>query len=387
MLQAGLFPDRSVHGSPAAVRGAGIDVERLAPKGFSMSGMAQRWLSIMTATVMLATTATAIVLAHATPVIRNFVDREAAQWQAIDGLFLFDGGYVDDADYVLLDLLPRADHSKGGVFFIGDSQSRTTLMPWRLSPAEQELIHNYSIGDLHHRDQRFFVQMLVEEMGLLDGGPEKTTVILGISHNMARPRDYQEPSYVTEVFKRHGLFTYTFEDGIHRKKVSDLERSWSVERDLASRFINIALGLRKSRVRTVNPELQTLEFSTQADDWREVMDAEIIELTELVDYLLARDVRVQAIIRPSASWKKRLPYERTYLELVTPMLAARNVPLIDQSNLLVDADFVDDNHPKYSVQLRLHEIDREIALRELADMGLTLQSPPAPAQNRNQATN
>lgn len=332
---------------------------------------------------MFAAAATTIALAHATPVIRNFVDREVEQWQAIDGLFLFDDGYVDDADYVLLDLLPRADHSKGGVFFIGDSQSRTTLMPWRLSPAEQELIHNYSIGDLHHRDQRFFVRMLVEEMGLLDGGPENTTIFLGISPDMARPRDYQEPSYVTQAFKRHGLFTYTFDDGLHRAQISDLERAWRVERDYANRFINIALGLRKSRVSPLNPELQTLEFNTQADGWREVMDAEIVELSELVDYLLARDVRVRAIIRPSASWNKRLPYESTYLQLVTPMLAARNVPLIDQSNLLVDSDFVDDSHPKYSVQVRLHEIDREIALRELTEMGLPLQTAPAPSQSRN----
>ena len=348
-----------------------------------MSGTAQRWLSMMAATVMLATMATVVVLGHATPVVRNFVDREVAQWQAIDGLFLYDGGYVDDADYVLLDQLPKADHSKGGVFFIGDSQSRTTLMPWRLSPAEQELIHNYSLGDLHHRDQRFFVRMLVEEMGLLDGGPENTTIFLGISPNMVRPRDYQKPSYVTQAFKRHGLFTYTFDEGIHRAKISGLERSWRVERDYANRFINIALGLRKSRVSSLNAELQTLEYGIQGDDWREVMDAEIIELTELVDYLLARGARVRAIIRPSASWSKRLPYERTYLQLVTPMLAARNVPLIDQSNLLVDADFIDDNHPKYSVQLRLHEIDREMALRELAEMGLTLQTPPAPSQSRN----
>jgi hypothetical protein len=350
-----------------------------------MSGGAQRWLSIMAAIVMLATAVTAIVLAHVTPVIRNFVDREVAQWQAVDSVYLFDAGYVDDTDYVLLDLLPGADHSKGGVFFIGDSQSRTALMPWRLSPAEQEVIHNYSIGDLHHRDQRFFVQMLVEEMGLLDGGPENTTVILGISPNMARPRDYHVPSYVNSAFQRHGLFTYTFDDGIHRTKISSLERTWRVERDYANRFINIALGLRKSRVLPLNVELQTLEFNTQSDDWREVMDAEIIELTELVDYLQARRVRVRAIIRPSASWKKRLPYERTYLQLVTPMLAARNVPLIDQSNLLVDSDFVDDNHPKYPVQLRLHEIDRDIALRELAEMGLPLPAPPTPtaSQSRN----
>jgi hypothetical protein len=348
-----------------------------------MSGEAQRRLSILAAAAMLATAATIVALAHATPVIRNFVDREVERWQAVDSVYLFDNGYADDADYVLLDLLPNADHSKGGVFFIGDSQSRNALMPWRLSPAEQELIHNYSIGDLHHRDQRLFVQMLVEEMGLLDGGPENTTVILGISPNMARPRDYQAPSYVNLAFERHGLFSYSFDDGMHRARILDLDRWWRVERDRASRFINIALGLRKSRVQTLDPRLQTLEYNTQADDWREVMDAEIIELTELVDYLQARHVRVRAVIRPSASWKKRLPYERTYLELVSPMLAARNVPLIDQTNLFADSDFVDDNHTKYPVQLKLHEIDLEIALRELAEMGLMLPAQPAPSQDHN----
>ncbi|MEQ1608365.1 MAG: hypothetical protein ABL956_05260 [Hyphomonadaceae bacterium] len=348
-----------------------------------MSGVTQRWLSLMAATVMLGTTVTAVALAHITPVIGKFVDREVAHWKASDSVYLYDGGYVDDTDYVLLDLLPGANHSKGGVFFIGDSQSRNALMPWHLSPAEQELIHNYSIGDLHHRDQRLFVQMLVEEMGLLDAGPQNTTVILGISPNMARPRDYHVSSYVSSSFERHGLFTYTFDEGMHRGKVSDLERSWRVARDYASRFVNIALGLRKSRVRPLNPQQQTLEFNTEADDWREAMDAEIVELTKLVDYLRARHVRVRAVIRPSASWKKRLPYERTYLQLVTPILAARDVPLIDQSNLLTDSDFVDDNHVKYPVQLRLHEIDRDIALRELSEMGLTLQAPPPPASSRS----
>jgi hypothetical protein len=86
-------------------------------------------------------------------------------------------------------------------------------------------------------------------------------------------------------------------------------------------------------------------------------------------------VRLRAVIRPSGSWNDHLPYERTYLQLVTPMLAARNVPLIDQSDLLADSDFIDDNHPKYSVQVRLHEIDREIALDELAEMGFSPHGP------------
>lgn len=340
-----------------------------------MSVKAQRWLSVMIAVVMLATVASTLVLARSTPVIQNYVDREVAKWEAVDSVYLFDNGYVDDTDYLLLDLLPSADHSKGGVFFIGDSQSRNALMPWLLSPAERELIHNYSVGDLHHRDQRLFIKMLVEEMGLLDGGADKTTIILGISPNMTRPRDYHKASYVSSSFSRHGLFTYTYDEGIHRANISDLERTWHVERDRVSRFVNIAMGTRKSRVLPFNPKLQTIEFNTEGDDWRESMDSEVIELTQLLDYLQARHVRVRAIMRPSGSWKKQLPYERTYLELVKPVLAARNVPLIDQSTLLADADFVDDNHVKYDVQLKLHELDREIARHELAEMGLKLPAP------------
>ena len=340
-----------------------------------MISASQRRLCFLLAASMFACVAIVVLLAHVTRVLPDFVDAEMARMRESNGVYLYDGGYVDDADYVLLGLLPRADHRRGGVYFIGDSQLRAAFMPTELPASEQALIHNYSIGDLHHRDQRYYVKMLVEEFGLLDGGAQNTTIVLGISHNMARPRDYAPGSYVTEALARHGLYTYdAMGGGMHRSAMPAPERFVAMQHDIASRFLRVVFGLRASRIKPITPAQRTVDFITLGDGWREAMVSEVDELAQLLDYLRARRVRVIAIISPSGSWERQLPYERTYLEMVEPVFAARDMRLIDQSRLLPDNEIADNTHPTYRGRTRLQAIDRALALQALEEMGIR----PAP---------
>lgn len=342
-----------------------------------MIGRAQRVLSLAMLGAICLTGAGVVVLGRTTPVIENHVQRELARLEATNGLYYFDNGYRDEGDYVLLGQLLHDDYSRGGVYFIGSSEMNTALMPWALTPAERRLIHNYSIGDVRHSELRHYVRMLVEDNGLLQAGGERTTVILGLTFQQARRKGGE--MYVRDLFHRHRLYSYDWNEGIRRLPVSAVERDYIEARDLANRFLRIVF-LAPSRVR-VTPD--TPEFMRQhmhgvmAGEWRPLMQQEVDELAATIDYLQARGVRVWALYPPMGTWHDEMPYDRTYREMVTPVLEARNVPVTDFGDLLPDEEFMDALHARYRGQVQIHAAFRALALEALADMGTPLEETPA----------
>jgi hypothetical protein len=314
-----------------------------------------------------------LLLAHFTPVIGKHVERELAQLRATNGLYYFDDGYTDEGDYVLIGQLPQDDYARGGVYFLGSSEMNTALMPWELTPAERRLIHNYSIGDLRHTDARHYVRMMVEENDLLQGSGNKTTVILGLSFQMARKQE--GAMYVADLFHRHGLYTYDWAKGIHRAPLPSFKRYLILERDRANRFLRI-LFLSPSRVRiTGDSDAKKREHMLRVmdGDWQSVMRKEVQELAALIDYLQARNVRVKALLPPSGTWQDELPYEAAYREMVRPILEARKVSVTDFGNLLSDEEFMDAIHARYVGQVKVHEAYRGVALQALAEMGTKVE--------------
>ena len=182
-----------------------------------------------------------VLLANFSPVIPSYVAREAQRHRDINGVSLHNGGYVDAGDEVLVGQLEHADHRNGGVFFIGDSQSRTAIMPWLLPPGEQALIRNYSIGGLGHRQLQLYVRSLVEDFGLLDAGGDKVAIFLGVSHHMTEDTDYRSCRFVCHLFQRHGFFTYDGEKGILRVKMSRAEHFIRLQGIRAQNFLRILL--------------------------------------------------------------------------------------------------------------------------------------------------
>jgi hypothetical protein len=306
-------------------------------------------------------------------VIANHLAREEAWHQQSNGVYFYDGGYIDDGDFVLLHEMPNADYARGGVFFVGASELRAAIMPWELPAPERALIRNYALGDLRHQEVKHYLRLLVEEHGILESGAENVTIVLGLNYLMTRPMG----DYVPALFARHHAYSYDWQDGIHRVPQSPAERWLRTERDAANRFLRNAIAPR-SRVR---PWPATLEWkidhinAVMGEDWRANLEAQVRELGVSIDYLQARGVRVVALLPPSGSWQDGLPYETAYRQAVLPVLAARGVRVEDYGDYLADDEFGDDVHARFTGQQRLHEAYRELALRELAAMGIPLTPP------------
>jgi len=346
---------------------------------------AQRLLSIAMLAALCLTGFGIVALARFTPVFENHVARERAKLERTNGLYYFDESYRDEGDYVLLGQLMHDDYSRGGVYFIGSSEMNVALMPWGLSPDERRLIHNYSIGDTRHSENRHYVRMLAEDTDWLEAGGENTTVILGLTFQQARIKG--DGMYVRDLFRRHGLYTYDWTQGITRVPMSPIEREYILARDEANRFLRIAF-LSPSRVR-LEPDTRAFMYQhmngVMAGDWRAIMRGEVEELTQTIDYLQARGVHVWALYPPMGTWQDEMPYLATYRDMVDPILASRNVRLVDYSDLLPDDEFMDALHARYQGTVKIHAAFRALALEALADMGTTVEDAPAGEARTTQA--
>jgi hypothetical protein len=339
------------------------------------AGTSQAWLSAALLGVIVLTCAAVGWAAHFTPVFANHLARENERHRALDGMYFFNGGYIDDGDEVLVGQIPEADYSHGGVYFIGASETKMSIMPYILPPEQRALIHNYSLGDLRHIDVLHFVRLLVEEQGLLSAGGSKTTIFLGMSSMMGRPRDWNrhDTHYVPDLFERHGFYTFDVDEGIHQVEMNPVERFLRRERIYASRFLN-TLTATKSRVSIPTPEDHHEFMAYQMDEgWREEMERQAVHLGETIDYLRARDVRVIILFPPIQSWQDAMPYQRRYRQILQPVLEQRKVEIADFSDLLPDSEFGDSVHARYSGQIKMHE-----AYSKLARAALSSRAP-APA--------
>ncbi len=331
----------------------------------------QSRLSLMLGAAALLVLVLGAILAQSTPVIDNHVEREIAAQRDQNAMYFYDAGYIDDGDYVLLGQLPNADFSRGGVYFVGPSEMKLTLMPWRLSEEERGLIHNYSIGDFRHSDVREFLRMLTEEAGFLSAGGEQTTIYLGLSTEMANAPS----SYVPSLLERYGFYSYDRANRMHIVDMPNWERQLRLARDRGGRFLRI-IFTSPTRVRGHRPIEQLPEHQVRAETWFADLRRETQELAATIDYLQRRGVNVRAILPPEGSWRHTVPYPAAYLEAVRPILEARGVPLIDQRALLSDSEFGDAVHARYSGQLKLHDAYLALARQSLAEMGTEL----APAE-------
>lgn len=78
--------------------------------------------------------------------LAGWIDRQSQETRrATKGIFSYTGYFVDFEDRLLLDELPAADYSRGGVYLIGSSNLKWATMFWELPPPQQALIHNYAL--------------------------------------------------------------------------------------------------------------------------------------------------------------------------------------------------------------------------------------------------
>lgn len=332
-------------------------------------------LSIILLIAILTAWFTVGLLGRSTSVIADHVAREQALWRETNGFYLYDGGYTDSGDLVLLGELFNGDYSRGGVTFIGSSETRNALTASLLPESERKLIHNYAIGDLRHREIAGYIRMLVEDFGLLEAGGERNTIILTAYAPLARPKYVEKGAdrYVSELFGRHGLYSYDWEKGIHYNNPLAIKRLYTIERDLDYRFLSLLFDPPKSQVSEIMPMEKRRERLPifLGKDWRETMQEEIKYFERTLDYLQDRGARVVVLRPPMGTWLENTPNEKTYRQLVEPMLAARHINIVDYSNFLSDDEFSDNVHVRYSGHAKLQGLYREFALEQLGEMGIS----------------
>lgn len=345
-------------------------------RGPTMCLSAQVGYSLLMLSAMVATFAVTIFIAENTPLLSNHVASEIARTQETGGLYYSDNGYIDEGDYVLLDKLYNDDYARGGVYFVGTSELQAGFMEWALTPNESRLIHNYSIGNMRHREIGQWLQMLVEENQLLEAGGENTTVVLSLTFQMTRIN--QNEMYVDNLFHRHGLYTYSERSGIHNVQMPAWRRWLALERDRVRRSLRLLMFNDYSRVVTYDDPLSE-RFAhmngVMEGDWRGEMRRQVAFLAEQIDYLQARGVVVRALYPPQGTWQDELPYADAYYEMVAPILAERGVRISDMRDLVPDQHFRDAIHVKYRGRVIFHEALMDLARESLREMGTDPSAP------------
>lgn len=277
--------------------------------------------------------------------------------------------FADFEDRLLLDELPQADFSKGGVYFIGASNVKVSIMPWLLSDNLRQRVGNYGFSASTPAQQFQFLRYLVEHKGLAVAG-DKTLVVLGLFYGTAyTAEDRPNATFFEKLFGRHGLFTYTQADGIAPVPMSGLERTLRIEKVRCAGFLDALchLGTKSSYKPTKHdPEAyRKYRIDFLGENWREGMSSQVAELGKMIAYLRARGVRVMVIYMPQATWHDSLPHPAEFRKQTESLCQACDIPIVDFSKLLADGDFYDSTHANYVGQHKLHQAMMEIVDRHL----------------------
>ena len=277
--------------------------------------------------------------------------------------------FADFEDRLLLEELPQADYSTGGVYFLGASNIKVSIMPWLLDDELRRRTGNYGLSAARHSQQFQFLRLLVEHRGLAAAG-DKTLIVLGLYHTTAvAVGDGDNAEYFASLFRRHGLYTYDPAGGMAPVALSDLERTIRIRKARCAGFLKALRtgGTRNSfKPARHNPEAYRQDrIKYMGPRWKEEMADQVAELDRMIAYIQAHNLRVMAVYLPLASWDNSLPYAAEYKRLTQAICQGRNVPVTDFSDLLADDKFHDSTHANYVGQQKLHQALLEIVKAHL----------------------
>jgi len=265
-------------------------------------------------------------------------------------IFSNTGNFIDFEERVLLDEIPQADYSRGGVYFFGTSTMKWAFTTWDLPAELKQFIGNYGIGATSHTDQLRFIEYLIEQRGFLTAG-KLDLVILGVGWQLGR-RD--QSNYFPSLFRRHGLYTITADERIVTEPMSAVERwvriekarsggfIWNLGR-LAKGWVTTLAGFRRAPPRGMSTPDLYLGFMGGAQ-WQQTMDLELERLRETIFLLRSHQAQVKLMLLPEATWDDHLPYKSRYETKIHALCQETSTPLINLSRSMPDEAFVDSGH-------------------------------------------
>jgi hypothetical protein len=270
-------------------------------------------------------------------------------------LFSNTGNFIDFEERVLLDEIPRADYSRGGVYFFGTSNMKWAFTTWDLPEDQRRLIGNYGIGASGHTTHLRLIQYLAEQRGFLEAG-DRTLVIFGVTFPLGRKDDLSTGFFVS-LLRRHGLYTSMPDGRIVPVPMVDVERWLRVEKARSSGFIwnlgRLARGWAATLVRSPRHPVGDGAYYRQAytgfmeamgPDWQQNMDDQLERLKETIYLLRSHKVQVKVMLLPEATWANGLPFKSRYDAKIRALCQSTSTPLVDFSHAMPDDAFVDSGH-------------------------------------------
>ena|SRR5215472_12680914 len=315
----------------------------------------------------IALTCACIDLLSRSPRVQEFTERgELARFKGGVGQFMNAGGFIEFEDRVLLDEIPNANFSRGGIFFFGTSTMKWGLKTWELAPAERELVHNFAIGASNHRLVGQFIRYLVEYQGLLQAGGNNVDVVLGCFWSMGKEWG---DGYFSKLWGRYNLFQFDDRYGIRPADVGTVKHAWRMEQARlagfvsqnawrAARYVASSAGMRMQVDR--GREIGEAEIRRRAiesatiPNWEKELKTQLEELRATIRYLQERGVTVTIALLPTRTDYDALPLPREYNAGLRAVATESRVQFVDLSRLLRDDEFVDTNHAGYAGLGKLH---------------------------------
>jgi hypothetical protein len=307
-------------------------------------------------------------------------EREARVRQA-RSTFVHKGFYDTVMDQMLLDDVPNADFSKGGVCLIGSSTVVVATRLWDLPVDQRRLIHNFGFPGTCHALQFHWLRYLIEHRQMLRAGGDKTLVIVGTHYGSANCKDEPRDPFPYSL-RRYGLYDFDRDQGIRSVPIHPLRRSIEIEKaripgflaawyHFATVHVQLILGIDPAPCRVHRPN-EYNDFSRKSvmgSNWERKVDIQVAEFGRMVDYIRDRKARLVVVLLPLGSWDNQIPFEGRYNAAMTTLCRAKGVPLYDWSRMLDDEDFGDASHVNLLGTDKLHPALLDIGLRHLRAVG------------------
>lgn len=335
--------------------------------------------------LLLAVVATCLGLAaaaHSRGLERWLVARDLARFRAGTEHFAGRDNRLDFEDRWILDELPNADRTHGGVYFFGSSPMKWGLATWDIPADERPYIGNYAIGATDHDMQYQLIRFLIEQEDLLRAGPDKVHLVLGLYWSMGQA--WSPHGFFGPLWQRHGLYRYDAAEGISVAP----QRPWwaALKRERArcssfiggnlhrlARFAAVTAGVAVTETENIQDPRAVDEWANRLavrDDWETPLSTQMAVLARLFDYLDQHHVQATIVLLPHRRPFEDLPMPVAYRERLRAFCGERNVPFADLSRLLAEDEFWDMNHSNYAGEMKTHAALMAIADARLRAMGV-----------------
>jgi len=267
-------------------------------------------------------------------------------------VFSYTGNFIDFEERLVLDEIPRADFSKGGVYFFGTSNVKWAFQTWDLPADQRQHIGNYGIGASNHKDQLEFIRYLTGQRGFLTAG-DRDLVVLGVSFHLAH-EDGPLGGYWASLLRRRGLYTVAGDGRIAPVPMNMILRWLRVEQARCAGFIwnfgRLAQAWLTAFRGSRHPVAHDGEKYRQGwrafmgDHWQQNLDVAVNSLRATISLVKSHHAGVKVMLLPQGTWMDPLPFKSQYEAKVRAVCAETDTPLIDLSRAIGDEDFVDSNH-------------------------------------------